>query len=185
MTNDVLTTYQQNRTTMNPINIKVKLDPGATMPTRAHDRDTGLDICANAISYRVWDVINRNWRIAPGNLRRRPFPPNNPWQVVIDTGVHVQPEDGYAFEGRPNSRNRDHLFRWVFSPATIDQNYTGSIKITLEPRFPWVTFDDAPKQGEVCAQLVLERVYKVKLIQVDELTHTDRADGGFGSTAKR
>lgn len=170
---------------MTKVRIKIKLDKGATMPTRAHDRDTGLDIRANAIGYRVWDVINRNWRAVPDGYTERSSPPNVPWQVVIDTGVHVQPEDGYAFEGRPNSRNRDHLFRWAFSPATIDQNYTGSIKITLEPRFSWVAFDDAPKQGEVCAQLVLERVYRVDMQQVEELDETDRGDGGFGSTANK
>lgn len=171
---------------MKTINIKVKLDPGATMPARAHDRDTGFDIRANAISYRVWEGLDRVWRAVPDHLvklSKPSSPPIIPWQVVIDTGVHVQPEDGYAFEGRPNSRNRDHLFRWAFSPATIDQNYTGSIKITLEPRFPWVTFDDAPKQGEVCAQLVLERVYRVDMQQVEELDETDRGNGGFGSTA--
>ena len=163
------------------VNALVQLDPGATMPSKAHAADTGLDIRALSITYRVWDIIDRCWRTFDPFQGSRPR--NIPWQAVIDTGVHLQPPAGWGFEARPNSRNRDHLFRWAFSPGTIDGNYTGSIKITLEPRFEWVDYDDVPETGEVCGQLKLEKVHQIKLTQVNRLTPTDRADGGFGSTA--
>ena len=164
-----------------PIPVKIQLNPGASMPVKAHADDTGLDIRALSISYRVWDIINRCWRTCDPRQGSRPR--HVPWQAVIDTGVHLQPPAGWGFEARPNSRNRDHLFRWAFSPGTIDGNYTGSIKVTLEPRYEWVDYDDVPKTGEVCGQLKLEKVHQIKLTQVDHLTPTDRGTGGFGSTA--
>lgn len=164
-----------------PIPVKIHLDPGASMPSKAHAADTGLDIRVLSVTYRIWDIIDRCWRTFDPFQGSRPR--NIPWQAVIDTGVHLQPPAGWGFEARPNSRNRDHLFRWAFSPGTIDGNYTGSIKITLEPRFEWVDYDDVPETGEVCGQLKLEKVHQIKLTLVDHLTPTDRADGGFGSTA--
>lgn len=170
---------------MKNIKVKVQLDEGAAMPTRALNGDTGYDIRAMKVTFRQyynngfdeWEELP-NYRAV--NERWRDFP----WQVVIDTGVHLQPEAGWAFEGRPNSRNGKSLFRWAFSPATIDGNYTGSIKIILEPRWEWVHPNDAPKPGEVCGQLILEEVPNAIFELTDKLDDTDRGDGGFGSTEK-
>lgn len=169
---------------MKNIKIKVQLDPGASLPTRALNGDTGYDIRAMKVAFREYNHITDEWleldewRAVNERIR------HNPWQVVIDTGVHLQPEAGWAFEGRPNSRNGKSVFRWAFSPATIDSNYTGSIKIILEPRFPWVHPKYAPKSGEVCGQLILEEVHNADFELTDKLDETDRGDGGFGSTEK-
>lgn len=170
---------------MKNIKVKVQLDPGAQLPTRALNGDTGYDIRAMKVAFREYNDITGEWltldewRAVSEHVR------HNPWQVVIDTGVHLQPEQGWAFEGRPNSRNGKSMFRWAFSPGTIDGNYTGSIKVILEPRFHWVHPKYAPKPGEVCGQLILEEVHNADFELTDKLDETDRGDGGFGSTEEK
>ena len=41
------------------------------------------------------------------------------------------------------------------------------------------------KAGERIAQMLIKKNEDVTLVEVDELSETDRGDGGFGSTGKR
>lgn len=171
---------------MKNIKVKVQLDEGAAMPTRALNGDSGYDIRALSVTVREFNFNTNKWHEVPENKWRiLKKPCEGAWQVVIDTGVHLQPEPGWGFEGRPNSRNGKQLFRWAFSPGTIDGNYTGSIKVILEPRYEWVHPIYAPKPGEVCGQLILEEIHNADFEVTDKLDDTDRGDGGFGSTEKK
>ena len=162
--------------------IKVKLDPGATLPTRAHDTDSGWDIRALSVKTIYRTMQDPEWR----ELEQGAHPPKKAdWRIMIDTGVHLQPPHGWGFTGRPNSRSGKSWWRWAFSPSTLDQGYTGAIKIMLEPRKVYVTPDLAPKAGEVCGQILLEKIYDFTLEQVEELENTERGDGGFGSTERK
>lgn len=171
---------------MSPKNVKVKiqLDEGATMPRRAHDTDSGYDLRAKSVIIRKYNNITGEWTEVP-EYRWTKTPGVTPWQAVIDTGVHLQPEPGWGFQTRPNSRNGKSLFRWSFSPGTIDGNYTGSIKVLLEPRFEWVCYEEVPKPGEVCCQIMLEEIHNAIFEQVTKLDETERGDGGFGSTKNK
>lgn len=157
--------------------VKIQLDPGARIPHRAHTTDTGYDIHALTIKTEV--LIEDTWVTTPV------FMVDKQWRIVIDTGVHLQPPHGWAFSLRPNSRNGKSRFRWSFSPGTIDQGYTGSIKIILEPRTHRTKPSHAPQRGQVCGQLILERVYSADFILTDSLTTTDRGSHGFGSTERK
>ena len=170
---------------MKNIKVKVQLDKGAAMPTRALNGDSGYDLRVKSFTVREYCNITGEWSDIPEvrlNLLRKPT--ELPWQVVIDTGVHLQPEEGWGFQNRPNSRNGKSMFRWSFSPGTIDGNYTGSIKVILEPRYDWVHPNDAPQPGEVCCQILLEEIHNADFELTDKLDDTDRGDGGFGSTEK-
>lgn len=161
--------------------IKVKLDPGAAMPARAHETDSGWDIRALSSKVEYRTPQSPEWR----ELQTKCPPKNADWRIMIDTGVHLQPPPGWGFTGRPNSRNGKSWWRWAFSPSTLDQGYTGAIKVMLEPRHAWVMPCMAPQPGEVCGQILLEKIYDFTLEQVDELEETQRGAGGFGSTEKK
>ncbi len=67
------------------------------------------------------------------------------------------------------------------SPGTIDADYRGEIKIIL------INLSREPQQvndGDRIAQLVFQKVEKVNLVEVSELTSSERAEGGFGHTGK-
>lgn len=135
--------------------LKIKLDPGSVMPSRAHETDAGLDLKARD---PIW--------IHPGE------------HVILDTGVHVAVPTGYV--GLITSKS-GLMAHGITCRGTIDSGYTGSIKAVLYNHGPdgyRVTVGD-----KVC-QLVLVPIITPELEVVAHLDETDRSDGGFGSTGK-
>lgn len=154
---------------MNTPTFKIKLDKGATMPTRAHASDVGYDLTAVdvAVAYR------RNGK------------ENIIWKVQIDTGVHVTPPPGYYVEVVPNSRLAKTPFVFANSIGIIDPEYTGSIKIWLNADFGLTNEHLIPNPGDVVAQLIIRKKHDAIFEQVDDLEETERGDGGFGSTERK
>ena len=92
--------------------------------------------------------------------------------VAIPAGVEIQirPRSGLAIK---------HGITLPNTPATIDADYRGELKvglINLGPEPFSVT------RGMRIAQLVLARVEPVQFDPVDSLPPTPRGTGGFGST---
>lgn len=141
--------------------IKVKLDKGAYMPTRAHKTDAGLDL-------RTPINVMLNWEGSPrGN------------SVCIDTGVHVEIPEGYV--GMVKSKSGLNVKHGITSEGVIDAGYTGSIVVKLYNHGDQtVVF----QRGEKISQLVLLPIITPELEQVDSLEDTERGEGGFGSTGK-
>lgn len=67
--------------------------------------------------------------------------------------------------------------------GVIDADYRGEVKVVL---FNHSTKDFEIKAGDRIAQLVLERIVNADIEEIseDQLTATDRGEGGFGSTGK-
>ena len=69
------------------------------------------------------------------------------------------------------------------TPGLIDAHYRGELKIiaiNLDPHEPIVI-----EKGDRIAQLVIQAVPSVTLLEVDELDETDRGEGGFGSSGSK
>lgn len=166
-------------------NAMIQLDPGATIPTRAHETDVGYDVkalrtvavCHNGDEYpfNTPDEINLIY------LSRRSIQ-----YLKIDTGIHISPPAGFYFELVPNSRLAKTPFHYGNSIGVIDPDYTGSIKVILKNTgsdFYIFAHADKVLPGNVVGQLILRPMLSTTFTQVDRLQDTDRADGGFGSTA--
>lgn len=136
--------------------MKIKLSPGAIMPTRAHPTDAGLDL------YSPVRCIIRA----------------NDWES-IDTGVHVAIPEGYV--GMITSKSGLMAKEGITSRGTIDCGYVGSIKAVL---FNHSKKDYIVEKGQKITQFVLMPIITPELEVVDSLEETDRGDGGFGSTGK-
>ena len=88
---------------------------------------------------------------------------------------------GWAISIRPRSgMSRTTPLRISNSPATIDQQYRGEVKILFD------NFSDKPveiKAGDRIAQFIIEKNYRGDYIEVDTVEpDTDRGEGGFGSS---
>lgn len=140
--------------------IKVMLDDGAIVPTRAHPDDGGLDL------YSPIDTV------ICGTMR---------WSgcsVEIDTGVHVQIPKGYVGDIKTKS---SFLRADITTDGTVDCGYTGSIHVKL---FNHGQFDFHIEKGQKIAQLVLKKIITPEVEVVDILDETERGAGGFGSSGK-
>jgi dUTP pyrophosphatase len=101
---------------------------------------------------------------------------------LVPTGLAVEIPLGFEGQVRPRSGLALRLgVGMVNAPGTIDSDYRGEVGVILvnHGREP-VSF----ARGERIAQLVVAPVVRAELVLVDELTGSDRGDGGFGSTGK-
>lgn len=165
--------------------IKIKLDKGAAMPTRAHESDVGYDIKAlhtyfvTPDGFEIEIVTREDCELLSHEESRI-------YKIKIDTGVHVKPEAGYYVEVVPNSRLSKTPFVYGNSIGIIDPEYTGSIKVVLSP-CEEVVVPDLFKflPGNVVGQLIIRHKHDADFEQVDQLEETERGEGGFGSTEKK
>ena len=134
--------------------LKVMLDTGAYMPTRAHAADAGLDI----------------------------YSPEDTWlfgrdSVTIDTGVHVEIPKGYA--GFLKSKSGLNVKSNIVSEGVIDSGYTGSIRVKL---YNHGDVPVKITKGMKISQLVILPIAPPVCVEVFEMKDTERGTGGFGST---
>jgi len=129
----------------------------AIAPQKAHVTDTGYDLCL------VKKVKEENG------------------MIMYDTGIAVQPPLGYYFElvGRSSISKTGYIV--ANSIGIIDASYTGSLKVALIK-----VNKDAPEL-ELPARLVQllpRQLVHLDAVEVKDLSGTQRADGGFGSSGK-
>lgn len=145
--------------TSDRIDLPIKrLDASVDFPSYAYAGDAGLDLRANE------DVV------------LRPFE-----RKLISTGLAIAIPEGYAGFVQPRSGLAlKKGLSMANTPGLIDAHYRGELKvcaINLDPHD-----DIVITKGERIAQLVIQKVPVVSLVEVDELDETDRGVGGFGSS---
>jgi dUTP diphosphatase len=136
----------------------IKLSEKATLPTRAHDNDAGLDLYAAESA-----------RLAPGA------------RVSIGTGLAVAVPEGLAGLVLPRSGLAlKHGVTLINSPGLIDPGYRGEVRVVLLNADP--TLDYVCKPGDRIAQLLLVPIATASPMQADALDTSSRGEGGFGSS---
>lgn len=135
-----------------------RLDSDVVLPSYAYEGDAGLDLRANVDV----DIAPFERKLIPTGLA-----------VAIPEGFagFVQPRSGLALKSGLSMAN---------TPGLIDAHYRGELKViavNLDANEPIHI-----SKGERIAQLVIQRVPVVSLMEVDELDKTDRGTGGFGSS---
>lgn len=146
--------------------LKVKrLTDTAVLPVKAHQSDAGLDICADE------DLV-----INAGET------------VTVSTGLSIAITEGYygRLKGRSGLTSKTAL---RVQEGTIDSDYRGEIKVICDVRDAMLSGDVWNDEyyleitkGAKIAQLIIQPLPTVTVVEVDELDDTDRGDGGFGST---
>ena len=101
---------------------------------------------------------------------------------LVKTGLFIELPVGYEAQVRPRSGLALKKGITVLnSPGTIDADYRGEICVILI-NLSQETF--VINDGERIAQMVVARHEQAELVQVEELSETERGAGGFGHTGK-
>jgi dUTP pyrophosphatase len=102
---------------------------------------------------------------------------------IIPIGFHVELPPGTEMQIRPRSGLAlRHGFMIPNSPATIDQDFRGSVMVGLY----YIGADPFTiNHGDRIAQAVIADVRRYPTVEVDQLSETERGEGGFGSTGLR
>jgi dUTP pyrophosphatase len=136
----------------------IKLSEKATLPTRAHDSDAGLDLYAAEAA-----------RLVPGA------------RVSVGTGLAVAVPEGLAGIVLPRSGLAlKSGVTLVNSPGLIDPGYRGEVRVVLLNTDGTIDFHVKP--GDRIAQLLLVPIATASPLEADALDESTRGAGGFGSS---
>lgn len=136
--------------------MKIVLDEGAKMPTRAYGVSAGLDLYA-----RETQIVSARE------------------SAIFNTGVHIElPPNTAGFLKSKSGLNVKH---GITSEGVIDFGYTGSIVVKL---YNHSGYDYTVNEGDKISQLVILPIRTPELELVDSLEDTERGKGGFGSTGR-
>ncbi len=101
-------------------------------------------------------------------------------RMLVKTGLFIELPLGYEAQVRPRSGLALKKGITVLNaPGTIDADYRGEIGVIL------INLSDADftiENGERIAQLIIAKYEQAELIEVNQLSETQRGAGGFGST---
>lgn len=155
-----------------------KLDSLAVTPKYAKEGDAGMDLIA--ISDGIFDQATHT--------------------LTYSTGIAVEIPDGYVGLVFPRSSVYKAGGRQSNSVGVIDSGYRGeilvkhdfspisSVKVAVgsvnQKLIQGVTTPEFYKKGDKIAQLIILPYPKIELEETDELSDSDRGEGGFGSTDK-
>ena len=133
-----------------------RLCPGAVIPKRSHDTDSGFDVTPTRIIDEMGDIL------------------------FLGTGISIVPESGYYTKLVARSSLCKKGWMLANSIGIIDEGYRGEIIIALVPigdRRQAVSLLNIP-----IAQLVVCKREDVEIIETEDEHSTNRGIGGFGST---
>ena len=136
--------------------IRVRLEAGAYLPSRAHDTDAGADI-------------------------RTPIPFTVPPRgcAVIHTGVHV--ETPHECVTLIKSKSGLNVMRGITSEGVVDEGYDGEIVVKLYNHSDTETHFEA---GDKITQILVMPVLYPTYVEASEIQRGERGSNGFGSTGR-
>ena len=101
---------------------------------------------------------------------------------MVPTGLFIELPEGYEAQVRPRSGLAiKQGITCLNSPGTIDSDYRGELKIIL---INLSTEEQVLNSGDRIAQMVIQKVERLSWKLVEELSITERNEGGFGHTGK-
>ena len=137
----------------------MKINEDAIIPSFAHQGDVGLDI----YSVEEKDILSGE-------------------SALISTGIKIELPENTEAQIRPRSGLAlNNSITVLNSPGSIDYGYRGEIKVILINHGK-NTFKVEKKMK--IAQMAIKPVLKIEIEEVNSLSSTSRASGGFGSTGK-
>jgi dUTP pyrophosphatase len=148
-----------------------KLNELAVIPTYAKDGDAGMDVIATSI---ISDT---------------------PTQITYGLGIALEIPKGFVGLVFPRSSIRKTGLQLSNSVGVIDSGYRGELQATFnklfgsegmydEMKVNQIQPNDFYKVGDRIAQIMIIPHPEIEFEEADELSDTERGEGGFGSTGK-
>ena len=148
-----------------------KLNPNAVIPKYAKNGDAGMDLVATS-------VIS-----------------DTPEQITYGMGIALEIPEGFVGLIFPRSSVRKTGLDLSNAVGVCDSGYRGELQATFNKVFGGDRFYDETKNtedtsinfykvGDRIAQIMIIPYPPIEFVEADELSNTERGEGGFGSTGK-
>ena len=142
------------------VNIK-KVHPDAVIPKYAKESDAGLDLVATSIISET------------------------PSQITYGLGIALEIPEGFVGLVFPRSSIRKTRLQLSNSVGVIDSGYRGELQATFNKITTTIENQKNDyKVGDRIAQIIILPYPQIQFEEADELSDTERGEGGFGSTGK-
>ncbi len=138
-----------------PVKVK-KLDPNAVIPTYSKDGDAGMDLTIT-------------------NIKE-----NTTFSISYGFGISMEIPKGYVGLVFPRSSVRNQDLILSNCVGVIDSGYRGELQATFKKTqgLDSISYN----VGERGAQIVILPYPQIRMVESNELSNTERGEGGFGST---
>ena len=137
-----------------------KLNPNAVIPTYAKDGDAGMDLVATEI---ISTTSN---------------------QITFGIGLALEIPKGFVGLIFPRSSVRKTRLMLSNCVGVIDSGYRGELQATFNKVNHDSVSENDYKVGDRIAQIMIIPHPTIEFEEADELSDTERGEGGFGSTGK-
>lgn len=134
-----------------------KLSENAVVPRYAHDTDAGLDLVATSCHY------------------------DKDYNFVYGTGLAFEIPEGYLGLIFPRSSNAKKDVILSNCVGVIDSGYRGEVTFKFKSFLPMARTYEV---GDRIGQLIILPYPKIEFEEVEELSESERGEGGYGSTGK-
>lgn len=145
-----------------------KLSPDAVIPRYAHDTDAGLDLTATSLEF------------------------DDDGTVTYGTGLAMEIPQGYVGLIFPRSSISRREIALTNSVGVIDAGYRGEITAKFRPALAFANgsychnsvIPPVYNVGDRIAQLIILPYPHIEPVEAEELSSSERGDGGYGSTGR-
>jgi dUTP pyrophosphatase len=141
--------------------VKIKrINPNIVIPSYAKDGDAGMDLIATSIISET-DT-----------------------QITYGLGIALEIPKGFVGLVFPRSSIRKTRLQLSNSVGVIDSGYRGELQATFNKINNNSVSENDYKVGDRVCQIMIIPHPPIEFEETDELSDTERGDGGFGSTGK-
>ena len=138
-----------------------KLHPDAVIPKYSKAGDAGLDLTAT-------EIISETTQ-----------------QITYGTGISMEIPKGYVGLVFPRSSIRKYDLALTNCVGVIDSGYRGELQATFK-KTNWLKGNESEKYqiGDRIAQIMIIPYPEIEFVELDNLSSSERGEGGFGSSGK-
>ena len=137
-----------------------KTNPDVTLPQYETKGASGCDVRA-FLPEGPLVITSGEWRLVPTGLCP---------EIPLEYEIQVRPRSGLAYRNGITCLN---------TPGTVDSDYRGEIKVNL---INHSKTDFVVENGMRITQFVIAKVESASFIVSEDLSSSERGEGGFGST---
>jgi dUTP pyrophosphatase len=137
-----------------------KLNQNAVIPSYAKDGDAGMDLVATSIIS------------------------NTSTQITYGIGLALEIPNGFVGLIFPRSSVRKTRLMLSNCVGVVDSGYRGELQATFNKINNDSISENDYKVGDRIAQIMIIPHPPIEFEEADELSDTERGEGGFGSTGK-
>lgn len=162
--------------------VKIKLN-GGIMPKKQHEGDAAFDLYVpeDVVLKNGRQIIDMKFSLELPHGYAATIQPRSGFSAKGLEATKVFVDGSFSADAESGVRVDGDVIRGL-----VDEDYRGSVGVIIKASVKGHPYEKMViKKGTRIAQMQIVEVPQVELVEVEELSQTDRGNGGFGHTGTR